>query len=81
MIFQNRNMFKVSKTNGKKRKTKHQNKASKISTTEKSSKVENVETPVGPYGFTPEGEKKRILLDAFDMNGIGHTRFAESNSY
>ncbi len=29
---------------------------------------------VGPYGFTESGKKKRILLNAFDMNGIGHTR-------
>ncbi|KAF4122225.1 xenobiotic compound monooxygenase [Geosmithia morbida] len=24
------------------------------------------------YGYTTEGKKKRILLNAFDMNGIGH---------
>ncbi|KAF5004225.1 hypothetical protein FDECE_9254 [Fusarium decemcellulare] len=24
------------------------------------------------YGYTPDGKKKRILLNAFDMNGIGH---------
>ncbi|KAM5378133.1 hypothetical protein ACJZ2D_004591 [Fusarium nematophilum] len=24
------------------------------------------------YGYNPDGKKKRILLNAFDMNGIGH---------
>lgn len=69
------NTFKVSKPNGK--KTKHQKHASKFTTSEKTSKIENVKAPLGPYGFTPEGKKKRILLNAFDMNGIGHTRFAK----
>ena len=27
------------------------------------------------YGYTRDGEKKRILLNAFDMNGIGHIRY------
>ncbi|KAH8593808.1 luciferase-like domain-containing protein [Bisporella sp. PMI_857] len=28
--------------------------------------------PERKNGYTPEGRKKRILLNAFDMNGIGH---------
>src|SRR5687768_4237764 len=27
------------------------------------------------YGYTKDGKKKRILLNAFDMNGVGHIRF------
>ena len=27
------------------------------------------------YGYTFEGKQKRILLNAFDMNGVGHIRF------
>ncbi|KAF4627801.1 hypothetical protein G7Y89_g10349 [Cudoniella acicularis] len=34
---------------------------------------EKPKTPLGPHGFTSDGSKKRILLNAFDMNGIGHT--------
>lgn len=26
------------------------------------------------FGYTSDGKKKRILLNAFDMNGIGHIR-------
>ena len=26
------------------------------------------------FGYTKEGKKKRILLNAFDMNGVGHIR-------
>jgi hypothetical protein len=26
------------------------------------------------YGYTKDGQKKRILLNAFDMNGVGHIR-------
>jgi hypothetical protein len=26
------------------------------------------------YGYQANGRKKRILLNAFDMNGIGHIR-------
>jgi hypothetical protein len=33
------------------------------------------ETPQ-KYGYTADGSKKRILLNAFDMNGIGHIRWA-----
>ncbi len=29
----------------------------------------------GKYGYTSGGKKKRILLNAFDMNGIGHIRY------
>ncbi|KAE8441802.1 hypothetical protein EG329_004315 [Mollisiaceae sp. DMI_Dod_QoI] len=66
-------MFKVSKTNGKKKKAIHQKPTSKSTTTKNTSKNKNVKAPLGPYGFTSEGRKKRILLNAFDMNGIGHT--------
>ena len=27
------------------------------------------------YGYRADGQKKRILLNAFDMNGIGHIRY------
>lgn len=27
------------------------------------------------YGYRSDGTKKRILLNAFDMNGIGHIRY------
>lgn len=69
-------MFKVSKSN-KKKNTKHRKQTSKPRRTKETSKVENARAPLGPYGFTPEGKKKRILLNAFDMNGIGHTRLAK----
>lgn len=26
-------------------------------------------------GYTQDGKKKRILLNAFDMNGMGHVRY------
>lgn len=26
------------------------------------------------YGYTKDGKKKRLLLNAFDMNGVGHIR-------
>lgn len=28
------------------------------------------------FGYTKAGKQKRILLNAFDMNGIGHIRYA-----
>jgi hypothetical protein len=28
----------------------------------------------GNYGYESTGKKKRILLNAFDMNGLGHIR-------
>lgn len=31
------------------------------------------------FGILPNGQKKRILLNAFDMNGVGHIRYARSN--
>ena len=27
------------------------------------------------HGYTAAGKQKRILLNAFDMNGIGHIRY------
>ena len=36
-------------------------------------------SPKKIYGYTPEGKKKRILLNAFDMNGIGHIRYESLN--
>lgn len=35
------------------------------------------ETPQ-KYGYRPDGTRKRILLNAFDMNGIGHIRYGIS---
>lgn len=29
------------------------------------------------YGYNAQGQKKRILLNAFDMNGIGHTSIGQ----
>ena len=34
-------------------------------------------TAPAKYGFTSSGKKKRILLNAFDMNGVGHIRFRD----
>lgn len=73
-------MHRISKSSKKhgKKKAKHSSSlksAAKLNGTKK----ENVDSPLGRYGFTPTGEKKRILLNAFDMNGIGHTRYAHLN--
>lgn len=32
-------------------------------------------TEEAKYGYKPDGTKKRILLNAFDMNGVGHIRY------
>lgn len=29
------------------------------------------------YGYDINGKQKRILLNAFDMNGVGHIRYAD----
>lgn len=29
------------------------------------------------YGYYINGKQKRILLNAFDMNGVGHIRYAD----
>lgn len=28
------------------------------------------------FGYAKDGKQKRILLNAFDMNGVGHIRLA-----
>jgi hypothetical protein len=36
--------------------------------------LQGTEKPPRRYGYDSNGSKKRILLNAFDMNGIGHIR-------
>jgi hypothetical protein len=73
-------MYKVCKS-GPKKRTK-QRKSRSIGTKSHENGVEEsekVQNSIGPYGFSADGKKKRILLNAFDMNGIRHTRYGISN--